>query len=71
MSFEEELIEAGASSDKKPCAFFVPLTIDKVIANTQRWFMTLLVTAQDLTPRATFQLTPRAALAYLQTYITF
>ncbi len=63
--FEEELIEAGASSDKKPRASSVPLTIDKAFTNTQRWFMTLLVTAQALPPAVTFRLTPRAALTYL------
>jgi hypothetical protein len=65
--FEEELIEAGASFEKKPRASSVLLTIDKAFANTQRWFMTLLVAAQALPPAATFRLTPRAALAYLQT----
>lgn len=45
----------------------VPTTIDKAFANTQRWFMIILVASQALLPGATFQLSPRAALAYLQT----
>ncbi len=65
--FEEELVEAGASPEKKTRASSVPLTIDKAFGNTQRWFMTLLVAQQDLLPGDTFQLSPRAALAYLQT----
>jgi hypothetical protein len=63
----EELIEVGVSSEKKPRASSVSLTIDKAFANTQRWFMTLLVAAQALPPTATFRLTPRAVLEYLQT----
>jgi flagellar motility protein MotE (MotC chaperone) len=65
--FEEELVEAGASPEKKTRASSVPLTIDKSFGNSQRWFMTLLVAQQALAPGATFQLSPRAALAYLQT----
>lgn len=65
--FEEELVEGGASPEKRQRLSSSPLTIDKAFANTQRWFMTLLVATQALPPGATFRLTPRAALAYLQT----
>ncbi len=54
-------------NDKKPRVSSVSLTIDKAFANTQRWFMTLLVSSQALPPGVTFRLTPRADLAYLQT----
>ncbi len=61
----EELVE-GASAEKKHRVSSAPTSMDKAFANTQRWFMTLLVD-QTLSPGSKFGLSPRAALAYLQT----
>jgi hypothetical protein len=62
--FEEELVK-GASAEKKHRISSAPTSIDKAFANTQCWFMTILVAVQALSPGATFELSPRTALAYL------
>jgi len=49
--FEQELVE-GANAEKKNRVSSAPTSIDKAFANTQRWFMTLLVAVQAL-PRGT------------------